>query len=225
MFAMHLDPAQILFEIIAFLFACCVHESAHAWMAFRCGDPTASMLGRITLNPIKHIDPIGTIVIPAIGLYYGGYMIGWAKPTPVNTRHFKNPVRDDILTSLAGPASNLLIAGASTLALLIISLVSPLGRQLVHGVAVETNSALQPIVELLLTFLYINVLLAVFNVIPVPPLDGSHVLRHFLPEGARRMYDTMGMFGLLILFVAGGRFISALMAPIIGFFYGILLKF
>lgn len=225
MFAMHLDPATILFEMIAFLFAICVHESAHAWMAFRCGDPTASMLGRITLNPIKHIDPIGSIVIPAIGLYYGGYMIGWAKPTPVDTRHFKHPVRDDILTSLAGPASNLLVAAASTLALLIISLVSPLGRMLVHGVAVETNSALEPIVELLLTFLYINVLLAVFNVIPVPPLDGSHVLRHFLPESARRMYDTMGMVGLVLIFLVGGRFIAALMAPIIGFFYGILQSF
>jgi Zn-dependent protease len=222
---MNLDPAQILFQIIAFLFACCVHESAHAWMANRCGDPTAAMLGRITLNPIKHIDPIGTIVIPAIGLYYGGYMIGWAKPTPVDPRHFRHGVRDDILVSLVGPASNLLVAACATLALAIIAMTSPLGRELVHGANLQTNSVLQPIVELLLVFLEINVLLAVFNVIPVPPLDGSHVLRHFLPESARRMYDNVGMIGLLLLFLWGGRFITAMMNPILGFFYGILRKF
>src|SRR5581483_1000544 len=120
--AMHIDPATILFEIIAFLFACCVHESAHALVAGLCGDPTATMLGRVTLNPIKHIDPLGTIIIPAIGLYYGGYMIGWAKPTPVNPRHFRHPVRDDIMTSLAGPASNLVIAAVSSIVLIVIAL-------------------------------------------------------------------------------------------------------
>lgn len=222
---MHIDPATILFEIIAFLFACCVHESAHAWVAGLCGDPTATMLGRVTLNPIKHIDPLGTIIIPAIGLYYGGYMIGWAKPTPVNTRHFRHPVRDDILTSLAGPASNLLIAAASTVALIVIALASPLGRELVHGFRPDTDSALVPIVFFLRVMLDINVLLAVFNVIPVPPLDGSHVLRHFLPESARNIYDTMGMYGLLIVFLVGGRFIAALMDPIVTFLYSIVYKF
>ncbi|HUN88226.1 MAG TPA: site-2 protease family protein [Terriglobales bacterium] len=222
---MSLDPAKLVFEIIAFLFAISVHESAHAWMAARCGDPTAYMLGRVTLNPIKHIDILGSIIIPAIGLYYGGYMIGWAKPTPVNPRNFRNIRRDDILTSLAGPASNLLVAAFSTLALILISVTSPLGRMLVRGVPMETNSALVPIVYLFQFMLYINVLLAVFNVIPVPPLDGSHVLRHFLPESALRMYDTMGMVGLLLIFLVGGRFIAAMMAPIIAFFYGILLKF
>jgi Zn-dependent protease len=222
---MNLDPARILFEIIAFLFAICVHESAHAWMANRCGDPTANLLGRITLNPIKHIDPLGTILIPAIALYYGGYLIGWAKPTPVDPRQFRHQVRDDILTSLAGPASNLLIAAGSTLLLIVISVASPMGRLLIRGIDVQSSTVLQPIVELLMTFLYINVLLAVFNVIPIPPLDGSHVLRHFLPEPARRVYDTLGMVGLVVLFLVGGRFISAMMAPILYFFDSILLKF
>jgi Zn-dependent protease len=222
---MNIDPAKVLFEIIAFLFAISVHESAHAWMANRCGDPTANMLGRITLNPIKHIDPLGTIIIPAIALFSGGYLIGWAKPTPVNPRHFRHYMRDDILTSLAGPASNLLIAAGSTLVLIIISLSSPLGHQLVRSNAFQGESIMVPIVFLFRIMLYINVLLAVFNVIPVPPLDGSHVLRHFLPESARRLYDTMGMFGLLLLFLVGGRFISAMMAPILAFFYSIVLSF
>jgi len=222
---MSLDPAKILFEVIAFLFAISVHESAHAWMANRCGDPTASMLGRVTLNPIKHIDPLGTIILPALALYYHFPMIGWAKPTPVDPRHFKNPVRDDILTSLAGPASNLLVAAFSTLALIFISLSSPLGRMLVHGAAIETNSVLVPLVYLFQFMLFINVLLAAFNVIPVPPLDGSHVLRHFLPESARRIYDTVGMFGLLLLFLVGGSVISALMDPVLNFFYAILARF
>ena len=221
---MHLDPATILFEMIAFLFAICVHESAHAWVAGLCGDPTATMLGRVTLNPLKHVDLFGSLIIPLIGLAAGGYMIGWAKPTPVDPRHFRHPMRDDIVTSLAGPASNLLIAAASCVALIILSFTSPIGRLLVHGYRLETNSVLVPIVFFFQVMLDINVLLAVFNVIPVPPLDGSHVLRHFLPESARRTYDTMGMYGLLIILLIGWRFIPAMMNPIVFFFNGVVYK-
>jgi len=220
---MNLDVVQILYQYIAFLFAISVHESAHAWMANRCGDPTARMLGRITLNPIKHIDPIGTVLVPAIAWLTGlRFLIGWAKPTPVDPRHFKNPVRDDILTSLAGPISNLLVASCAVAGLAILSLSSPLGRALVHGYAVETGSVLVPVVVLLKTFLLINVILAAFNIIPIPPLDGSHVLRHFLPESMRRAYDMIGMFGLLLLFVVGTRLLNFLAAPILYFFQAIL---
>jgi Zn-dependent protease len=222
---MSVDVVQILFEIIAFLFAISVHESAHAWMANRCGDPTARMLGRITLNPIKHIDPIGTIVMPVLAYISHFPMIGWAKPTPVDPRHFRNPVRDDILTSLAGPVSNLIVASGAVVGLSIIILSSPLGRSLVQGnFGYESSSVLVPVTLLLKEFLFINVLLAAFNVIPVPPLDGSHVLRHFLPEGARRAYDMMGMFGLLLLFVVGGPIIRFLMAPILNFFGSVLAR-
>ncbi|HMK30607.1 MAG TPA: site-2 protease family protein [Terriglobales bacterium] len=215
---------EILFQIIAFLFAISVHESAHAWTANRCGDPTARMLGRITLNPIKHIDPVGTILLPAIAMISHFPVIGWAKPTPVDPRHFKNPVRDDILVSVAGPVSNLIVASAAVLGLAIIALTSPLGRALVHGFAPETNSILMPITLLLYEFMYINVLLAAFNIIPIPPLDGSHVLRHLLPDGARRIYDTMGVLGLLLLFLVGGPIIRFLMAPILRFFASVLAR-
>jgi Zn-dependent protease len=221
---MNLDVVQILFQIIAFLFAISVHESAHAWMANRCGDPTARMLGRITLNPIKHIDPVGTILLPAIAMISHFPVIGWAKPTPVDSRHFKNPVRDDILTSLAGPASNLLVASGSVVGLAIVANTSQLGRALVHGYAAESGSLLVPITVLLYEFMYINVLLAAFNVIPIPPLDGSHVLRHFLPESMRRAYDMAGMIGLVLLFLVGGPIIRFLMTPVLQFFDFVLAR-
>ena len=101
--------ARIFFELVAFLFAISFHEAAHAWTAARCGDPTAKMLGRITLNPLRHIDPFGTMLLPLIGMLSGIGFIGWARPTPVEPRNFKRPVADDILVSLAGPASNILL--------------------------------------------------------------------------------------------------------------------
>ena len=106
---MELKYVDYFFKIVAFLFAISVHESAHAWMAARRGDPTAAMLGRVTLNPLRHIDPIGTVVLPAVALMSGAPLFGWAKPTPVNPRNFKDPVTDDILTSVAGPVSNMIV--------------------------------------------------------------------------------------------------------------------
>jgi Zn-dependent protease len=222
---MSLETVQIAFQYIALVFAISVHEAAHAWTANRCGDPTARMLGRITLNPIKHLDPIGTVVLPLIAMFGRfGFLVGWGKPTPVDPRHFKNPVWDDIKTSLAGPISNLLVAAISVVGLAIISATSPLGRALVHGIAPMTGSALVPITVLLYEFMYINVLLAAFNIIPIPPLDGSHVLRHFLPDGARRMYDMVGMFGLILLFLVGGPIISFFMRPFLQFFDFVLAR-
>lgn len=209
---MHIDPFQVFVQYAVLVFAISVHESAHAWTASRHGDPTARMLGRITLNPIYHIDPIGTFVLPLIALITGMPLIGWGKPTPVNPRNFgKNHVRADIITSVAGPVSNLLVATGSVLVLAMV-----IRGQSLLGTAAE------PLFRLFLAALEINVLLAVFNMIPVPPLDGSHVLRHALSGTALAVYDRLGVFGLLLLFLVGGNVIRTLEAPFMSFFSTLL---
>lgn len=232
---MTLDHVNIVFQLIVFLFAISIHESAHAWMANRCGDPTARMLGRITLNPIKHIDIFGTVILPLVAMLTHLPVLGWAKPTPVDPRNFRNPVLDDIKTSVVGPISNFLVAAIAVLVLAILSFVSPIGSIIVHYLPLvypknldvltsQTNSVLLPLALLAYDFMLINVVLGVFNLIPIPPLDGSHVLRHFLPESARRVYDNIGMFGLFLLVFLGGRFLGYLISPVLNFCDSILMK-
>ncbi|MGH9643362.1 MAG: site-2 protease family protein [Terriglobales bacterium] len=229
---MQLSPkyVEILFQMIAFLFAISVHESAHAWTASRCGDPTARMLGRITLNPIRHIDLFGTIILPLIAAISGIPLLGWAKPTPVDPRNFKRPVLDDILTSVAGPVSNFIVATIALFILGGIALSSTLGHSIVDGLpggyaGEVSNSAITPIAMLLYELMFINIVLAVFNLIPVPPLDGSHVLRHFLPESARMVFDRVGFFALLALVYLGGNLLWGLIRPFLAFYVSIMGKF
>jgi len=218
-------------QIVVFLFAISVHESAHAWTASRYGDPTARMLGRVSLNPIRHIDPIGTVLLPLMAYIAHIPMIGWAKPTPVNPLNFrKNYVLADIMTSVAGPASNLIVATIAVAVMTVISATSMTGKAIVVMVAgtfgrymPRGESLLIPIVALLYNAMLLNVLLAVFNLIPIPPLDGSHVLRHMLSDSARNLYDRIGWVGLILFFLVGGRFLSFLMLPIVSFFNSILL--
>ncbi len=233
---MTLQHVDIVFKLIVFLFAISFHESAHAWMANRCGDPTARMLGRISLNPIKHIDPLGTILLPLVAMLTHIPVLGWAKPTPVDPRNFRRPVLDDILTSVVGPISNFIVASGAVLILAAISLTSQIGHGIVQAMpwayltnnldvlAAQTNSVLMPIGLLAYELLVINVVLGVFNLIPVPPLDGSHVLRHLLPEPIRRVYDTMGWFALLALVYFGGNFLGRLIFPVLGLFNSLLMR-
>ncbi|HUI83933.1 MAG TPA: site-2 protease family protein [Candidatus Binatia bacterium] len=221
----HVNPVDIFFEIIVLLFAICVHESAHAWMANRLGDPTAKMLGRISLNPIVHIDPFGTIIMPLVLIVLGFPPFGWAKPTPVDPRNFKDRVRDDILTAVAGPVSNFLTAFVSVIVLAIIwhGSNTPLGSH-AGGAAVA-----EPMAKLFYDAMWINVVLAVFNLIPLPPLDGSHVIRHFLSYNALRLYDRMGYGALIVvLFILpmlGISIVGALIAPFMAFFQALLALF
>jgi Zn-dependent protease len=222
---MTLQHVDILFKVIAFLFAISVHESAHAWMANRCGDPTARMLGRITLNPLKHIDIFGTILLPLLAIWQHFPMIGWAKPTPVDPRNFKHPVRDDIYTSLVGPISNFVIAIGATALLLLIKVSSAFGRDVVLGQApIDSTSILVPISLFIYELMVINVILGVFNLIPMPPLDGSHVLRHFLSAGALRIYDAVGWIGLLALVYLAPGVLSRLLDPVLDIFNRILIS-
>jgi len=232
---MTLQHVDILFKVIVFLFAISVHESAHAWMANRCGDPTARLLGRITLNPIKHIDLFGTVVLPLVAMLTALPVLGWAKPTPVDPRNFKNRVLDDILTSVVGPISNFVVAGGAVLALSAIALVFPLGRAIIQIIprvypsqieilAAQTDSFLMPLSLLIYELMVINIVLGVFNLIPVPPLDGSHVLRHFLPEAIRRAYDTIGWVSLLVLIYMAPGFLSRLIFPVVDIFNSVLIR-
>src|SRR5689334_16397172 len=225
----HIDILNIVFHLIAFMFAISVHESAHAWMANLRGDPTARMLGRITLNPIKHIDLFGTLILPAVAMLAHLPVLGWAKPTPVDPRNFKNPVLDDILTSIVGPISNFVVATGAVLILILIKSTSPAGEEIVFGTLQgstfpDSNSLLVPLCKLVFALMIINIVLAVFNLIPVPPLDGSHVVRHLLPAGMLRIYDTVGTFGLLLLVFWGGGLLSKLINPVFALFIGILVK-
>ena len=221
---------EILYQMIAFLFAISVHESAHAWTASRCGDPTARMLGRVSLNPIRHIDLFGTIILPLVAAISGIPLLGWAKPTPVDPRNFRNPMLDDILTSVAGPVSNFIVASGALLLLGGISLSSASGHLLIVGLrngfgSSISESALTPVALLLFEVMLINIVLAVFNLIPVPPLDGSHVLRHFLSDSVRMVYDRIGFFALLALVYLGGGLLSGLIRPFVRFYLIMLGKF
>ena len=216
----------LIFDIVALLFAISIHESAHAWSANRLGDPTARLLGRISLNPLRHIDPIGTVLFPAILAFAGLPIFGWAKPTPVDLRRLRQPRRDDILVSAAGPASNFLVAVVALVLLLGVRVVSPQGAAVVSGLTagvVRGDSLLTPVALLFYHFLLINLLLGVFNLIPIPPLDGSHILSGLLPDRLRSLYSEVGRFGfllLLLLLYTGVPY--RLFSPVLRLFHSLL---
>jgi Zn-dependent protease len=223
-----------IFEFAILVFSLSLHEAAHAWMASRLGDPTARMLGRVTLNPMKHIDPIGTILIPLAMLFlgsYGRFLIGWAKPTPVTTRNFKNIRRDDILTTLAGPGSNVLASFVAMIALIVLAKATPAGAIAVHQVVtgvidpdlMAASPALFPMAIIFYLGLVLNLFLAVFNLLPLPPLDGSHIFRHMLPYNALRIYDSLGMISLVLMLFLGAPLVNFFVAPALGLVNAILL--
>jgi Zn-dependent protease len=217
-----------LFQFVILLFALSFHEAAHAWMASRLGDQTARMLGRVTLNPIKHIDPLGTVIIPLAMLFlpgFGRFLIGWAKPTPITSRNFTKIKRDEMLTTLAGPASNLLLALVCLAGLLILEGLGGQGKLSVIAAVFTANHvevpmpgalpAMFPVALLFYIGVWLNLILAVFNLLPLPPLDGSHILRNLLPYNWVQYYDRMGMFSLILMVLVGGPIVSLVVSPAI----------
>ncbi|MGE0448636.1 MAG: site-2 protease family protein [Vicinamibacterales bacterium] len=184
--------AQVIIAFIVLLFSLTVHESAHAWTADRLGDPTARALGRVSLNPIVHADPIGTVLFPLLAMIGGVPLIGWAKPVPVNIRRLRRDRRDYVLVAVAGPASNLALA---VIASLLLSALPP------GPVLIGASDMTTPLVAFCVQALRINVLLAVFNMLPVPPLDGGNVLSGLLPRGMALRFDALlRPYGFIVLY-------------------------
>lgn len=223
------DLIKAVFEFVILIFSLCVHECSHAWTASRLGDQTARLEGRVTLNPMYHVDPIGTLLFPAIVIFgpfigfnmFGGMLVGWAKPTPVITRNFQKIVRDDNLTTLAGPVSNLLLVLVAFIVLLIDAKMVPDGRNVVIGSFFAALSPVvgitpQPLVMLCALVILINLMLCIFNLLPIPPLDGSRLVRNLLPYNAVQTYDRIPFWvSYLLMIFVGGTIIRAFVSPAI----------
>ena len=178
---------RIIVWVVPVIFAITVHEVAHGWVAKRYGDKTAWMMGRLTLNPIKHIDPVGTILLPGLLLITGtGFIFGWAKPVPVNPRNLRNPKHDMAIVAIAGPVANFLMA---------------LGWALIirAGIIVDTEIVSMPLIYMGMAGISINLVLAIINLLPIPPLDGSRILSSLLPDRWAWQYNRLERFGFLLL--------------------------
>ena len=215
---------HLLIYMVVLLFAISAHEAAHAWMSNRFGDDTARLLGRITLNPTAHIDPIGTLLIPIVGFLLGSMgggsaarmLIGWGKPTPVNPLRWRNKDLANVMVSVAGILANLFIA---LCAFIILKVMLETG-----AFPAMAPSVAEPVSLILQSFLFMNVSLAVFNLLPFPPLDGSKILETFLPASAQPVLEMMEQFGFIILMMLIYiGFFDAIMRPVVFFITYLLL--
>jgi Zn-dependent protease len=197
-----IDLSQVFIQFSVLILSLTIHEAAHAWSADRLGDSTARMLGRVSLNPAVHVDPIGTIVFPMIALMTNLPIIGWAKPVPVNTLNLRHHWKQKfMLIAAAGPASNLVLAAAAAI-----------GVRLM-GFETESGGVGGAVFQFLLVMVILNVLLAVFNMVPVPPLDGGNVLAGLLPGKGHEIFDRIRPYGFLIIY---GLLLSGILWQIVG---------
>jgi len=176
--------------ILPVLFAITVHEAAHGWVALRLGDKTAMMLGRVTLNPLKHIDPVGTLLVPGLMLMMGGMLFGWAKPVPVTWQNLRNRKRDMALVALAGPAANLLMAIFWVFVMKLSFMLSNI-----------MPTVYKPLLYMGGAGVSINLILMVLNLLPIPPLDGSRIVTGLLPDKWAWRYNSLEKYGMIILLV------------------------
>jgi Zn-dependent protease len=198
-----IDVLELLIAFVILISSLTFHEAAHAWTANKLGDPTARVLGRLTLNPAVHVDVIGTIVFPLIAMVTGFPLIGWAKPVPVDMRNLRHPRRDFAIVAAAGPISNLILAAGGAILFTAWS----------ADAASETREL---IASALVRFVLLNVLLAVFNMIPVPPLDGGNILMGVVPESLAVAIDKLRPWGFLVLYalMLSGA-LSAIIFPVL----------
>ena len=187
---MHVDRVTVIF-FAGLVVAIILHEISHGVVAFALGDDTAKRAGRLTLNPVPHVDPFGSIFLPVVGALTHVPVIGWAKPVPVTTRYLRQPRRDYMLIAAAGPASNLLMALAASL----VGLILPVSPQ-----ALGEPNVTAPLAAILGQLLRLNVLLAVFNMIPIPPLDGGNVLAALLPSSLALSFNRLRPYGFILLY-------------------------
>ncbi len=203
---------QIIILAPPILLALTIHEFSHGYVAYRLGDPTAKSMGRLTLNPLKHLDPLGTLAFFII-------KIGWAKPVPVNPAYFHNPRKDMLWVALAGPASNLILAILSALAVKVVWFIA---ANISYSPLAE--AILVPLNQVLMASVWINLVLCIFNFLPIPPLDGSRILAGILPPHLARSYESIERYGfILILVLAFSGLLSKMIMPVIGFARNILL--
>jgi len=190
---------KMILWVIPLIFAVTIHETAHGFVAFQCGDPTAKLLGRLTLNPIKHIDPIGTIVVPAILFFLGGFVFGWAKPVPITWRNLKNPRRDMALVAAAGPLANLVMAFFWVA---------------VAKLAIDFHSV--PFIYMGQIGVSVNLVLMLLNCIPIPPLDGSRIVASLLSPKMACQFNQLEIYGflILVLLLASGL-LTRLLGPLL----------
>jgi Zn-dependent protease len=227
---MSLEVALAVFEYVVMVLALSVHDLVQSWTASRLGDQTARMLGRMSMNPMRHYDLLGTIIFPVVFLYQSPLVLAWNKPVPMTTRNFGK--RGEMLVYASGPLAHLVAASVCLIVLLVlkhtvpaIALALPVAAALSlrdTSVATEGLPQIFPLVLFLYYGILVNLLLFAFNLVPLPSLDGGKVLRYFLPYNVKEQFDRMGFWLMIAFFFVGFRIILTIMNPLLGLFNGLL---
>jgi Zn-dependent protease len=224
---MPLTYALIIFELVVMVLSISLHDCAQAWAANRLGDPTARMMGRLTMNPARHFDLLGMLIWPVLFIFRSPLILGWGKPITFTPRNFRNPSRDEMLATLAGPAAQLFAAVLALIALIIvrhtvpgsgdaISIASYLAMRVPMGT--EGLPGIFPLILFFYFCILVNLLLFVFNLVPLPFLDGGKILMHYLPFNAARTYQSMSLYFMFGFFFLGGYIINLFFSPILTIF-------
>jgi Zn-dependent protease len=229
---MSLNVVLAIFEFVVMVLAISVHDCAQAWAAYRMGDPTARMLGRMTLNPLRHIDVLGTLIWPLLYIFRSPLVLGWGKPIPVTPNNFRRPARDEMLVYAAGPAAHFGAAAVCLVVLLVIKHAVPAAAASLRVAAYLAMSRAEiptdnlpsffPVVLFLYFGILTNLLLLVFNLLPLPALDGGKILRHFLPYNAAKAFDSYGLYLMIGFMFLGFQIVLYFFSPLLALFNGLL---